>query len=1080
MMFCYRKVLPSIVFVIILAGLSIASSGDGEFVDNQFVISVNKGIDLKQLDFNNPARSSTGYASIDKIANENGVTNIDPYYSGVLKKQALREVVERMFLVKISEGSDLTAAISAFAQDPAIEFAEPVYISYIDYTPNDPLISSWYHLNNIEAYIAWDFIRGDSTSRAVLGIVDSGVYYDHPDLEPNMWINSQEDINFDGLFTQADINGLDDDGNGYVDDVVGYDIAMNDPYPFEPIPWHGTHVAGCATMATDNGYGGAAIGWAARIMAVKAARDSDPNSIPYGYAGIVYAAENGCNVINLSWGRAGSFSQSEQNIITAAYNSGVVVVAAAGNSNSSAYHWPAAYDHVVSVAATNSSDHKASFSNYGNWVTISAPGDAIISTWDHESYTALSGTSMASPVAAGVVCLIWSAHDRWEVDQVIEQLVNTADNIDDLNPGYEGMLGSGRVNAAAAIGRDIFPRLSVSDIAITITQDDGDGVLNPSESFDLVVTLENAWADANNVSAVLRSDEYFTVTDSISSFGNITGNGGQGNNSGSPFSVDIEDNSFIGNHQFTLAITADGYSTESVFDIYISLEQAGFPIDVPDVIDSPPLVFDFDDDGQKEIVFSANDHKFYSLEFDGDLTSGWPQTVDDSAPAGAAIGDLDGDGDFEIVGSSRSGNTYSWEPNGTVNSGFPYNAGPVMFATPSLADVDGNNDLEIVTAGFGSKKVFVIDHNGSSFPGWPYQGNAVFYNSGALADVDNDDMPEIIFGDFDSKVHVWNSDQSYVQGFPVTLSGPIQSSPAVADIDGDGNLDIIIAAFNGEVYALANDGTVLPGWPVSVGSNIKSSPALADIDRDGRLEIVFGDNGGNLHAYNNNGSSQSGFPVAAEGSITASPVIGDIDGDLYPDIVVGTGDGYIYALDYQGQNLPNFPIRTITGAAIGNSPALADLDGDGDIEIVVGVRTQSQNLEVIDCKTQSSGEDMPWPFYCKDIGRTAYYGDFTTGVDEKSDNLPGVFELIGNYPNPFNANTVIRFSLANPCDADLSIFDIMGRKLKTLASGAHNTGTYDYTWDGTDDSGNSVSSGIYFYKLSYDGKTTAKRMVMIK
>ncbi len=1078
--FSFARVFCVLGFIIFALSISMAGTPGIDYNEHRFVISIHRGLNAPLYDINDAASSTTGYESLDNLVSVMEVTSIAPYYQWELKTEIMRDVVGRMFYVTVSDPENLHAAMSAFDENSLIEFAEPDYIHYLDYVPNDPMISSWYHLANIEAYLAWDFIRGDTTDRAIIGIVDSGVYYDHPDLDPNMWINEPEDIDGDGRFTMNDINGIDEDGNGYADDVCGFDIAMNDPNPEEPIPFHGTHVAGCATMATDNEYGGAGIGWAARIMAVKVARDSNPNSITHGYAGIIYAAENGANVINLSWGRSGGFSQFEQDIINSAYDLDVVVVAAAGNSNSSSRHWPSAYDHVVAVAATNVSDQKASFSNFGDWVDVSAPGENITSTWDHGSFTALSGTSMSSPVAAGVVCLIRSANPRWSVDEVVARLLETADNIDDINPGYEGLLGTGRVNAAAAIGRDLFPRLEIRNVNITLTEDDGDGVLNPDESFELVVIIENAWADAFNVVGTLRSTGPFMIYDSTAAFGDINGNGGFSDNSDSPYAVTVSEDAMIGDHQLTLAITADGYSSELEITINVSLQQQGFPGDIPDNIESSPLIFDFDQDGSKEIIISANDHEFYSFESDGSMTEGWPQSVNDISPNGAAIGDIDGDGDFEIVGAAKSGYIYAWNSDGSSLDGFPYNGGPMMFATPSLEDIDGDGDLEIVSAGFGSRKVFVIDHDGSDYPNWPFQGSAVFYGSVALADIDNDELPEIIACDFDSYVHVWNDDQTYVTGFPVTLSGPIQASPSAADLDGDGNLNIVVATFAGDIFVLNNDGSILSGWPVNVESNVKSSPSMGDVDGDGQLEILIGDNNGALHVFNANGQPQSGFPISTGGAISGSPVIGDIDGDGVPDIVIGSSDGFIYAYNGQGQALHNFPIPTISGGSIVGSPGLADLDGDGDVEIVVGVRSPGNNLEVIDYKDETSDDNFPWPFYGRDIFRTASYGDFITGVEDDAISSPIIFELLSNYPNPFNGSTIISFTIPTASDAELSIFDLLGRKIKTVISDGLEAGAHEFVWDGSDNSGNAVASGVYFYSLKYGENSITKRMVMLK
>ncbi len=1052
-----------------------------DFVDNQTVISVRPWVDLSVFDNYGINTGTTGYASIDAIIANAGIVSIEPYYPAPIKSDIIREVVERMFIATVADPGRLESAITALDNDPNIEFAEPYYLHYLDYVPNDPLISGWYQLGRTEAYLAWDVIRGDSTGRTVVGIVDSGVYYDHPDLEPNMWINEPEDINGDGRFTNDDINGLDDDGNGRVDDVVGYDLAMNDPNPMEPTPTHGTHVAGCVSMATDNGYGGAATGWAARIMAVKVSRDSNPTSISHGYQGITYAADNGCDVINLSWGRSGSFSQAEQNVITAVYNQGVTVVAAAGNSNTSASHWPAAYSHVLAVAATNSEDIRASFSNYGSWVDISAPGVSVNSTWDHSSFMPLDGTSMASPVAAGAACLLKAANPLWSPDDIMDHLMDTADNIEDLNPSYRGLLGAGRVNSGAAVGRDLVPRIVLDSFDVTLTDDDGDGVLNPSESIELVTVLTNLWADAGGVEGVLRADENFIITDSTTSFGDISGQGGSGNNSSDPFDITVAGNALTGVHDFTLTIRSNsGYAVELILSIRVSLEQAGFPVDIPGNIESSPLIFDFDSNGERQIIISAADGKYYSIEPDGSNTAGWPQDVSGDAPGGAAIGDLDNDGDFEVVGVSKTGSIYVWDHLGNLQAGWPYNTSSVIHATPALADIDGNGDLEIIIGSFQSRKVYVLNHDGTDYPGWPFQGTSSFYGSAALADIDNDNLPEIIYAGFDMKVHAWNADQSYVSGFPVDLTAPVQASPAIADTDGDGNLNIIIAGYSGDLYIFDNDGTVMPGWPVSLGSIVRSSPAVSDIDSDGGLEIIVGSNAGDLHALNANGEYQTGFPLSLGSAITASPVIGDIDGNGRPDIIIGTGTGMIFAINAAGENLRNSPIETVTGASIASAAAISDLDGDGDAEIVVGVRASGSNLEVIDYKQELQNYYFPWPFYRRDAARDGNLARIITDVDQGEIELPAEFGLASNYPNPFNMNTIIRFSLPDAGSAEISIYDVLGREVKSFEFGYLNAGDHELTWNGLDSNINPVSSGVYFYNLKFGELKQTRRMVLIK
>jgi serine protease len=1062
----------------VMAAEKIVGNSGVDFLRDKIIISVVSGVDL--VPFQSYKASTSINPSIDRIIASENIINIEPFYPHPIKHKAIRDIVSRMFILTLGERGDVSSAVASLRETKIIETADPYYIYHLDYIPNDPLISSWYQLSRIDAYGAWDFIRGDSTNRPILGIVDSGVYYDHPELEPNMWINTLEDIDGDGRFTSADINGIDEDGNGFVDDVVGYDVAMDDPDPQEPTPTHGTHVAGCASMASDNNYGGASVGWAARIMAVKCAFDSQPDNIPYGFQGIVYATDNGCDVINLSWGRAGGPSGGEQNVITAAYNAGVVVVAAAGNDHSSGQFFPAQYNHVVAVAATDENDHLADFSNYGTWIDICAPGVSVPSTWSHNMFAALSGTSMASPVTAGTVCLIKAADTSQTVDQIVQRLEDNADTIDALNPGYEGLLGAGRVNAAAAIGRGRLPRLFLDHTTLRLTVDDGDSLLNPGERFNLVATLLNRWNAASNVNATIRSDSQFVVVDSTASFGDIPGNGGTGSNDLSPFDVMVNSDASIGNHQFAIHITTgEGPQFEYTFNINVTLEQRGFPGNIPGNIESSPLVVDVNGDNHKKILVSASNGNYYSFESDGSMTPGWPQPISGESPGGAAVGDIDGDHINDIVGMSRDGNIYAWHSDGTLLPGFPHNCGSLMFGTPVLADIDGDSRLEIMIGGFISHQFYVIKYDGTNFPGWPFQGPSNFYGSAAVADIDNDSLPEIICGDFDSTLYAWSSDQSNVPGFPVRVSGQIKGSPSVADIDGDGNLNIVVGTTAGNLYAFDNDGSIMPGWPVRLGTSTFSTPSLADIDLDGHLEILIGCNDSRLYVFNSDGQPKPGFPVSVSGTITASPVVGDIDGDGYPDIAFGTSDGIIYAFDHLGLPLRNFPISSIAQGQITGSSALADLDGDGDCEIVTGVKTAGNNLEVIDYKAHLSAELFPWPFFGKDIRRTGYYGTFITGIEGGID-MPVNYSLDQNYPNPFNATTLIRFAIPREGHVDLAIYDLLGRHINSLNSGNLQAGYHEIVWNGTDESGMPAASGIYFYKLNAANMTLTKKMILIK
>ncbi|NLP10630.1 S8 family serine peptidase, partial [bacterium] len=377
-----------------------------------------------------------------------------------------------------------------------IEYAEPLYYHTLDVSPNDSLFIQQTHVPVIGLPDAWNRVQGGQGS-AVIAIVDGGTEISHQDLHSNLWVNENEIIG----------NDRDDDGNGYVDDVHGWNFATNsgDPtgLPTQPdFANHGTHTAGIADAVTDNLHGIAGAAWNCRLMAINAA-DRFGEGIAYGYRAILYAAENGADIINCSWGRGGSPSQYEQDVIDYVTDLGAVVVASAGNSGSTTLNYPACYSNVFAVAATNDWDTKTSFSTYGDWVDISAPGLLIYSTISHNSYARYSGTSMSAPLAAGVMALIKTQRPDWSGRQCAEQVRATAVSIDHLNPSYAGMLGKGRIHAGRAVSEHP-PSIRLS--GVELVGDDGDSQFRPGETVNIYLTCTNYLAPSATIALSLNEN----------------------------------------------------------------------------------------------------------------------------------------------------------------------------------------------------------------------------------------------------------------------------------------------------------------------------------------------------------------------------------------------------------------------------------------------------------------------------------------------------------------------------------------------------------------------------------------------
>jgi thermitase len=312
-------------------------------------------------------------------------------------------------VVKVTSGS-VREMIQKYKQNPNVVYAEPNYYFHALWIPNDPAFSSQqWGPQKIQAPQAWDVTRGSSAVK--IAVVDTGVQDNHPDLQGKV-INGWD-------FVQDDATPQ--DGNG-----------------------HGTHVAGIAAAVTNNGEGIAGMAPDAKILAVRVLNNSGSGTLDDVAAGIQYAADQGAQVINLSLGGS-SGTATLQNAVDYAWNKGSVVVAAAGNSSSSAPMYPAYYSNAIAVASTDSNDNKSSFSNYGSWVDVAAPGSSIYSTYNRSRYATLSGTSMASPHVAGLAGLL-AAQGRNNV-QIRAAIENTADKI----AGTGTWWVHGRVNAYKAV-----------------------------------------------------------------------------------------------------------------------------------------------------------------------------------------------------------------------------------------------------------------------------------------------------------------------------------------------------------------------------------------------------------------------------------------------------------------------------------------------------------------------------------------------------------------------------------------------------------------------------------------------------
>ncbi|MCB0341561.1 MAG: S8 family serine peptidase [Pseudobdellovibrionaceae bacterium] len=409
---------------------------DAEFVPGEYVVKLKNPKTIGALD------------NIEIKLNAKVVRRVSEASGALLVKRPLIET--------------LSSGLKTLKENPLVEVVEPNYIYRINRLPNDPdLTQLWGLLNvgqaigsqkgvegiDIDAEAAWDIQTGSKD--IVVAVIDTGVDYTNQDLAPNIWVN------------EAEANGeagVDDDGNGFIDDVHGYDFANNDGDPLDD-QGHGSHCSGTIGARGDDGFGIVGVNWQVSIMGVKFLTASGSGTLADAVSSIDYATAMGVDIMSNSWG-GGGYSEQLADAIQRASDKGILFIAAAGNdgtNNDNSAHYPSNYEmsNVLSVAAINNRGDLAYFSNYGReTVDIAAPGVDVYSTTP-DGYKSWSGTSMATPHVSGVAALMLAQEPNLSPEQVIERLIATAQPLAALR---NRLVSSGFVNAYHALTNTPPPR----------------------------------------------------------------------------------------------------------------------------------------------------------------------------------------------------------------------------------------------------------------------------------------------------------------------------------------------------------------------------------------------------------------------------------------------------------------------------------------------------------------------------------------------------------------------------------------------------------------------------------------------
>lgn len=642
---------------------------------------------------------STAGAGLNRVLNQVGAQKIQPLIReksfGDPTHSAMRDL-QRSYVMTLGPQVAVEEAISRLSNDPAIDYVEPDYLMKFFNTPNDPNYSFIYALNNtgqtggtsgsdIDAELAWDTETGDET--VVVAVIDSGLDWDHADLDDNIWSNTDEVTG----------NNLDNDGNGYKNDVRGYDFGDgdNDPdddcFSIDPDVYadgHGTHVAGIIGAEGNNAVLGVGVAWDVQLMPLKVAMANCTMPTSAVVSALAYAQNNGAKVVNMSLG--GPASGSLQSAIEGASGAGLLLVAAAGNDggDDASSSYPAAYSQVMAVVATDDDDLKASYSNYGNWVTLAAPGDTIYSTLPMGGAGYKSGTSMASPMVAGVAALVYSQYPSLTAAQVKTRLTDSCEDIDGLNPGIAGLLGAGRVNAARALmgitsispntgvigstfsvtimGHSMVPGLSVSlqksgqtDITATNVVQPGLTVL--TGDFDLTGVSSGTWDVVITIGQTSK-----TIEDGF----NITG-----------LTLNSVDPSIAPNSGISPSITLSGENFSGSMTAELTRTgQTSIPGQNLSLIDSNSATIEFDLTNQEGGRWNVE------LE-DGDLTSILPNGFAVTSDSFDVVTINPSQNQTFSLSPAQGSQTIEW-PSGTVQTAITLDLG----GSPTLPSVNSTID----------------------------------------------------------------------------------------------------------------------------------------------------------------------------------------------------------------------------------------------------------------------------------------------------------------------------------------------------------------------------------------------------